>query len=64
MLKRRDTKVNFDYSRDALKRFESTSEPPAQDVEDSVEESEEDEGEYYLCMIIVSCIWTNSKLKY
>ena len=43
MLKRMETKISFDHSTDALKRFESTSEPP-RDLDETLEESEEDEG--------------------
>ena len=44
MMKRRDTRVNFDHSRDALKRFETPS-LPAQEFDDTIEDSGEDEGE-------------------
>ena len=44
MMKRRDTKVNFDHSREALKRFESTSEPSTQEPVDGFDDSEQEEG--------------------
>lgn len=43
MLKRMETKISFDHSTDALKRFESVSDPP-RDLDDTLEDSEEDEG--------------------
>ena len=43
-MKRRDTRMSFDESRDALKRFESTVVTQPQVFEDSVENSPDDEG--------------------
>ena len=45
MMKRRDTRLSFDDSRDALKRFESFVLPQPQVFEDSADDSQEDEGQ-------------------
>lgn len=50
MLKKRDTRLSFDHSRDALKRFESipTTQLNGNVFEEAEEDSQEDEGEYQL----------------
>lgn len=45
MMKRRDTRMSFDESRDALKRFESTVATPTQVFEEADDDSQDDEGQ-------------------
>ena len=44
MMKRRDTRMSFDESRDALKRFESIVVTPTQVFEEADDDSQDDEG--------------------
>ena len=45
-MKRRDTRMSFDESRDALKRFESTVATPTQVFEEADDDSQDDEGQW------------------
>ena len=59
MMKRRDTRLSFDDSRDALKRFESFVPPQPQVYEDSADDSQEDEGQC-VCVNFLAKINSNS----
>lgn len=45
MMKRKDTRMSFDDSRDALERFESTVATPTQVFEEAEDDSQDDEGQ-------------------
>ena len=51
MMRRKDTRMSFDESRDAFKRFESTvatPAPPQVVEEDDDDDSQDDEGQYII----------------